>query len=78
MCTARATAPDLVVGYNINGFDYRVLQAHTDQDLQLLPTFDLMYDLESRLVAHEVGNEDCHAAARNIRRRWRRGVGYSA
>ncbi len=40
---------DLVVGYNIIGFDYEVLRAYTDQDLQKLPTFDLMYDLEERL-----------------------------
>ena len=40
---------DLVVGYNIHGFDYEVLRAYTDEDLQALPTRDLMYDLEERL-----------------------------
>jgi DEAD/DEAH box helicase domain-containing protein len=40
---------DLVVGYNIRGFDYEVLRGYTDQDLQNLPTFDIMYDLEERL-----------------------------
>lgn len=40
---------DLVVGYNIRGFDYEVLRGYTDFDLQTLPTFDLMYDLEERL-----------------------------
>ena len=40
---------ELVVGYNIRGFDYEVLRAYTDADLQRLPTLDLMYDLESRL-----------------------------
>jgi DEAD/DEAH box helicase domain-containing protein len=40
---------DLVVGYNIRGFDYEVLRAYTDEDLHKLPTFDLMYDLEERL-----------------------------
>jgi len=40
---------DLVVGYNIKGFDYEVLRGYTDRDLQQLPTFDLMFDLESRL-----------------------------
>lgn len=40
---------DLVVGYNIIGFDYEVLRAYTDRDLQALPTFDLMFDLEERL-----------------------------
>lgn len=40
---------DLVVGYNIKGFDYEVLRGYTQSDLQALPTFDIMYDLESRL-----------------------------
>lgn len=40
---------DLVVGYNIRGFDYEVLRAYTDADLHSLPTQDLMYDLEERL-----------------------------
>jgi len=40
---------DLVVGYNIKGFDYEVLRGYTEEDLQRLPTFDLMYDLEDRL-----------------------------
>ena len=40
---------DLVVGYNIRGFDYEVLRAYTEEDLQKLPTFDLMFDLEERL-----------------------------
>jgi DEAD/DEAH box helicase domain-containing protein len=39
----------LVVGYNIRGFDYEVLRAYTDQDLQALPSLDLMFDLEQRL-----------------------------
>ncbi len=40
---------DLVVGYNILGFDYEVLRGYTDLDFDGLPTFDLMYDLEERL-----------------------------
>ena len=39
----------LVVGYNILGFDYRVLSAYTDHNLEELPTFDIMFDLEARL-----------------------------
>ncbi len=39
----------LVVGYNIRGFDYEVLRAYTEENLQKLPTFDLMFDLEERL-----------------------------
>ena len=40
---------DLVVGYNILGFDYEVLSAYTDRNLRALPTVDLMRDLEARL-----------------------------
>jgi len=40
---------DLVVGYNIKGFDYEVLRGYTDHELQQLPTFDIMFDLEARL-----------------------------
>ncbi len=40
---------DLVVGYNIRGFDYEVLRAYSSTDLQALPTCDLMLDLEARL-----------------------------
>jgi DEAD/DEAH box helicase domain-containing protein len=40
---------DLVIGYNIKGFDYEVLRAYTDRELQQLPTLDLMRDLEERL-----------------------------
>ena len=40
---------ELVVGYNILGFDYQVLRGYTDEDLRTLPTFDIMYDLEERL-----------------------------
>lgn len=40
---------DLVVGYNVVGFDYEVLRGYTDRDLRHLPTVDLMRDLEARL-----------------------------
>ncbi len=40
---------ELVVGYNIRGFDYEVLRAYTDRDLQQIPTMDLMQHLEERL-----------------------------
>jgi DEAD/DEAH box helicase domain-containing protein len=40
---------DLVVGYNIRGFDYEVLRAYTDEPLQELPTLDIMQSLEGRL-----------------------------
>jgi DEAD/DEAH box helicase domain-containing protein len=40
---------DLVIGYNIKGFDYEVLRAYTEEDLHRLPTLDLMEHLEERL-----------------------------
>lgn len=40
---------DLVVGYNIKGFDYEVLRGYEDMDYAALPTMDLMYDLQERL-----------------------------
>jgi DEAD/DEAH box helicase domain-containing protein len=40
---------DLVVGYNIKGFDYEVLRGYTEEDLSRIPTLDLMRDLEDRL-----------------------------
>ena len=36
---------DLVVGYNIKGFDYEVLRAYTDDSLSDLPTVDMLRDL---------------------------------
>ena len=33
---------DLVVGFNLRDFDYRVLKAYTDFDMQSLPTWDMM------------------------------------
>lgn len=41
---------DLVVGYNLYGFDYPVLQQYTDLvELKTLPTLDMMRELEHRL-----------------------------
>jgi DEAD/DEAH box helicase domain-containing protein len=45
----RLRAFDLVVGFNIKRFDYRVLAAYTPFDLQGLPTFDLLEDIHGRL-----------------------------
>ncbi|CAB4244223.1 DEAD/DEAH box helicase domain-containing protein [Methylacidimicrobium sp. AP8] len=39
---------DLVVGFNIVGFDFPVLEAYTVFDLQDLPTLDLLRDVEAR------------------------------
>ena len=42
-------AADLVVGYNLKGFDYEVLRGYSDADFQSRPTRDLMLDLEEQL-----------------------------
>jgi len=46
---ARLHEADLVVGFNIKGFDYKVLGAYTDKDLYSLPTFDVLEDVHRRL-----------------------------
>jgi DEAD/DEAH box helicase domain-containing protein len=46
---ARLAAADLVVGFNVLGFDYRVLRGYTDRDLAALPTFDLLDAIHARL-----------------------------
>jgi len=40
---------DLIVGFNIKRFDYRVLGAYSQQDLSNLPTFDILEDVYHRL-----------------------------
>ncbi len=40
---------DLVVGFNLKRFDYRVLSAYTDQDLGQLPTLDLLERVKDQL-----------------------------
>jgi DEAD/DEAH box helicase domain-containing protein len=40
---------DLVVGFNIKRFDYRVLGAYTGFDFAELPTFDILEDIYQRL-----------------------------
>jgi DEAD/DEAH box helicase domain-containing protein len=40
---------DLIVGFNVRGFDYRVLGAYTPFDFRALPTFDLLEDIHRRL-----------------------------
>jgi DEAD/DEAH box helicase domain-containing protein len=42
-------AADLVVGFNIRQFDYRVLSAYTAENLGRLPTFDILEDVRRRL-----------------------------
>ncbi len=40
---------DLIIGFNIKGFDYRVLSAYTNNNLKDLPTFDILEDIHRRL-----------------------------
>jgi len=40
---------DLVVGFNVIGFDYTVLQPYSDFDLQEINTFDMLVDLKKLL-----------------------------
>jgi DEAD/DEAH box helicase domain-containing protein len=40
---------DLIIGFNIKRFDYRVLSAYTNLDLKALPTFDILEDVFVRL-----------------------------
>ena len=46
---ARLSEADLVVGFNVVRFDYRVLRGYTDRDLAELPTFDLLDAVHTRM-----------------------------
>jgi DEAD/DEAH box helicase domain-containing protein len=54
----RLLRADLVVGYNVLGFDYHVLMAYTTHDLPyLLPTLDLLLEVE-KSIGHRLKLED--------------------
>lgn len=40
---------ELVVGFNLLGFDYEVLKGYRDEALEKIPTLDLMFDLQGKL-----------------------------
>ena len=40
---------DLVIGFNVIGFDYTVLQPYSDFDLQEINTFDMLVDVKKLL-----------------------------
>ncbi|MBW2216757.1 MAG: DEAD/DEAH box helicase [Deltaproteobacteria bacterium] len=40
---------DLIVGFNVKRFDYRVLSAYSGMDFNSLPTFDILEDIFNRL-----------------------------
>lgn len=45
----RLRQADLIVGFNVRSFDYKVLSAYSAQPLEGLPTFDILEDLKARL-----------------------------
>jgi DEAD/DEAH box helicase domain-containing protein len=46
---AELQAADLVVGFNVLRFDYKVLRAYTDDPLAGIPTVDMLDHIHSRL-----------------------------
>src|SRR5690606_31517722 len=46
---ARLAEAELVIGFNVLGFDYRVLRGYTDRDLERLPTFDVLDAVRERI-----------------------------
>jgi DEAD/DEAH box helicase domain-containing protein len=46
---AKLAGADLVVGFNVHRFDYRVLRGYTDRDFAALPTFDLLDAVHAKL-----------------------------
>jgi DEAD/DEAH box helicase domain-containing protein len=45
----RLRSAQLVVGFNLLGFDYEVLKGYSDLALEKTPTLDIMFDLQDRL-----------------------------
>lgn len=46
---ARLAKAELVVGFNLLGFDYHVLKGYVDHPFTTLPTLDIMVDLQQKL-----------------------------
>lgn len=46
---ARLAAAELVIGFNLLGFDYQVLKGYSDASWTSPPTLDLMVDLQGKL-----------------------------
>jgi DEAD/DEAH box helicase domain-containing protein len=49
----RLEGVDLVVGFNVKRFDYRVLQPYTSIDLAALPTLDILEEM-NHLLGHKL------------------------
>ena len=45
----RLRSAELVVGFNLLGFDYEVLKGYQDVPFDTVPTLDIMFDLQHRL-----------------------------
>jgi len=45
----RLRSAELVVGFNLLGFDYEVLKGYRDVPLETIPTLDIMFHLQERL-----------------------------
>lgn len=43
------TGAELVIGYNLLGFDYEVLKGYVDVELERIPTLDIMVELQNQL-----------------------------
>jgi len=43
------TPRPLIIGFNLNRFDYKVLSAYSDLDFWSLPTLDILEDVHTRL-----------------------------
>jgi len=64
---AELKAADLVVGYNVIGFDYAVLQPYTQVRLRQLPTLDMMLELE-RALGFRLGLDSVASATLGTRK----------
>ena len=64
----RLESADLVVGFNIRRFDYKVLRGYTDSDLSSLVTFDMRHRAAAAAGAREICHRHRHHADRCVSR----------
>ena len=60
-------AADLVVGFNVKGFDYTVLQPYAEFDLLDISTFDMLEDVTKRL-GHRLKLDSLASASLNAKK----------